>query len=121
MAAAVAGAIGPGAATADRAGISTAPAAVGATTETKPVEKVYAGAPVSAYNGPRFGLRRPAELERRRSPVPQVPARSFADAGGPWSWAVRRADHDRRRGARAEPGTAGGAIRWDGGQAACSA
>src|SRR5207245_2879274 len=105
----------------ERAGSSTATAAVDATTETKPVEKVYAGAPVPAYNGPRFGLRRPAELERRRSPVPQVPARPFADAGGPWSWAVRRADHDRRRGARAERGPAGGAIRWGGGQAARSA
>src|SRR2546430_17643602 len=112
MAAAVAVDTGPVGASADRAGILTAQAAVDETTETKPVEKVYAGAPVPAYNGPRFGLRRPVELERRRSSVSQVPAGPFADTGGPWSWAGRRADHDRRGGARSARGPAGRAVCW---------
>src|SRR2546430_13554642 len=111
MAAAVAVDTGPVGASADRAGILTAQAAVDETTETRPVEKMYAGASVPAYNGPRFGLRRPAELERRRSPVSEVSARPFADAGGPWSWAGRRADHHCRRGAGAERGSTGRALR----------
>src|SRR6266853_3454158 len=117
MAAVEAVAIARAAVTAAHDGTTTAPAAVDATTETRPVENMYAGAPVPAYNGPRFGFRRPAELERRRSPVPQVPARPLADAGGPWSWAGRRADHDRRRGAGAERGSTGRALRRRSGQA----
>src|SRR6202022_1173058 len=84
----------------------------------RPVENMYAGAPVPAYNGPRFGFRRPAELEGGGPQLPAMPAGSFADQGGARGGPGRRADHDRRRGARPERGPAGRALRRRGWQAA---
>src|SRR5438094_6281087 len=82
------------------------------------VDKCYQRVVRGAYNGPRLGIRRPAEPERGGPQLPALPAGPVADTGGPWNWAGRRADHDRRRGTRPERGSTGGAVRRRGGQAA---
>src|SRR5438270_11860666 len=83
----------------------------------RPVDKRDAGDGTPAYNGPRFGLRRPAELERSGSPMPALPAGSLPYQGSPGGGTVDRADHDRGRGPRSERGSAGRAVRGGGGEA----
>src|SRR3984893_623104 len=121
-AAAAAVGIGGVAATAAHAAISTAPAAVDAitATRTRPVEKMYAGAPVPAYNGPRFGFCRPAELERGGSRLPALPAGLLANQSGAGSGPGRCPHRDRGGSAWAERGPAGRALRRGGGQTARS-